>query len=417
MPTAQSAAQSRRRWASGYFIALAIFSLFALPGRSIATPLVIGCVSSPYTDPVPETRGTGPLVLTKLLCARQAFDNAKTSATPSPDGRSYFTAGYEDLWLGRGGEEAFPLHFEGRVTTNHTGSPFAWSADSKSVMGVKQETSRPSGWALGPLRPYLFLPDGTTQPLPELANEAGPLDELYWVGHGGLAIAGFGTKGDFYRPEHADPRPTVAFVDARNGRVLQSVGLSEISGLSNSPLRSITAIAATVASDGRIHAVIAFPRGQLVTWIQGDSPKLLNLDPEARSTPIAISPDGKTFLLMRNLSALVVICERTPTCPPPVPRSGTIAELRETSSGRLLWAIDGTAHVGESSKVPAISPDGKLALISMPGKPTVLISMATGSVVQDLSGLRLPQASFGFFANGRTAWTSTPSQIAIFDLE
>jgi hypothetical protein len=55
-----------------------------------------------------------------------------------------------------------------------------------------------------------------------LKNVAGRLDGIRWVGGGGLALAEFGTKGHYYRPEHDDPTPSLAIVDGRRGRVLQN---------------------------------------------------------------------------------------------------------------------------------------------------------------------------------------------------
>ncbi|HYI41710.1 MAG TPA: hypothetical protein VE053_15485 [Allosphingosinicella sp.] len=61
------------------------------------------------------------------------------------------------------------------------------------------------------------------RPLPALRHPARPLDGLQWIGGEGRALALFGARGGYYRPEHEDPEPTLAMVDAGLGRVLASV--------------------------------------------------------------------------------------------------------------------------------------------------------------------------------------------------
>src|SRR3546814_3659185 len=101
--------------------------------------------------------------------------------------------------------------------------PFVWRNDSKAILGVRQDTMRPSGFALGPLSPIEIPNDGEPHPLPLLKDVAGGLDGMLWVGNSGLALAEFGTKGKYYRPQHDDPTPTLRIVDGRRGKVLQTV--------------------------------------------------------------------------------------------------------------------------------------------------------------------------------------------------
>src|SRR3546814_12210791 len=96
--------------------------------------------------------------------------------------------------------------------------PFVWRNDSKAILGVRQDTMRPSGFALGPLSPIEIPNDGEPHPLPLLKDVAGGLDGMLWVGNSGPALAEFGTKGNYYRPEHDDPTTTPCIVDGRSGQ-------------------------------------------------------------------------------------------------------------------------------------------------------------------------------------------------------
>src|SRR3546814_7474880 len=100
--------------------------------------------------------------------------------------------------------------------------PFVWRNDSKAILGVRQDTMRPSGFALGPLSPIEIPNDGEPHPLPLLKDVAGGLDGMLWVGNSGLALAEFGTKGNYYRPEQEDPTQTLGHVEGRQGKVLQT---------------------------------------------------------------------------------------------------------------------------------------------------------------------------------------------------
>jgi hypothetical protein len=81
------------------------------------------------------------------------------------------------------------------------------------------------------MRPVRTVQQGEIEPLPELHHAAGPLDALLWAGGDGLAVAQFGTRGGFYRPEHDDPNPTFAIVDARRGIVLDTLPFDAIEPL------------------------------------------------------------------------------------------------------------------------------------------------------------------------------------------
>lgn len=226
-----------------------------------AAPVVVGCHSGHDPAPALMPLGAGPLKLATVFCLGLPSSSVPVSSpVPSPNGKAFFVFdSIKGLSLGGMGDEPALQHFEGRVTAllPFSGNlPFAWSNNSRSVLGVKQDTAKPSGHALGPLRPFLFAIDGADQQLPDLINPAGPLDEIYWVGNAGMAIAAFGTRGLYYRPEHPDPRPTVALVNARTGRVIQAIEIAQVPGLE--ARARITAVASRIDERGRIHALITF---------------------------------------------------------------------------------------------------------------------------------------------------------------
>jgi len=119
-------------------------------------------------------------------------------------------------------------------------------------------------------------------------------------------------------------------------------------------------------------------------WDQGESPRILPIHNKTANTSYTLSIDGTKVLIMGNLSATGLVCEFKNPCPLPTPQSGMIAELREVSSGRLVWSITGTANKFSKSNLPAISPDDQYALITMPGdhEYVALVSMTDGDVLQ-----------------------------------
>lgn len=136
------------------------------------------------------------------------------------------------LWVGDLSQADENYTFPGRILPATFGEsvPYEWLADSPEVVGVKR-ISRDGGFVLGALQPYLFTNTGSQSPLPALSHPSGPLDELFWIGGAGLALATFGTKGEYYRPTHEDPNPTMSIVDAKAGHILDVVETAAIRGL------------------------------------------------------------------------------------------------------------------------------------------------------------------------------------------
>jgi hypothetical protein len=322
------------------------------------------------------------------------------------------------LWLGETGFKATLRNVEADVTALNAfeyDQPYAWLDRGHSVLGVRQNRMKPrGGWALGPLKPFVASINGEVRALPALVSPAGPLDEVHWVGNAGLAIVLFGTKGGYCRPEHRDPLPTIALVDARAGRIIQSFPLADLT--SNSSVKSINQVAWRIDRRNRVEALITLAPDRWILWRQGEVPRRVPIDVKPWRTPYTLSPDGRSVLIMRGLSATGIICEHNPKCPPPTPSSGVIAELREIRSGKVIWSVTGTALIFSNDGMPAISPNGRYALISMPtsrqGETAALIEMASGKILHRIPTSGAAHSKFGFSSDTRIAWVSGYSRLA-----
>ncbi len=339
----------------------------------------------------------------------------------SPDGTKFFAYNaIQGLWVGEIASNDKPKHPVGRVSGASFGHaetvPFAWSGQSQTIFGAKQATADPSGFALGPMFPVEISHNGAVRDLPRLTHPSGNLDGLIWVGGRGLALALFGAKGDYYRPEIENREPTIAIVDAANGLVIQSTAIPTPANEDRKAL--ILAVDARVDDNGRAFALLALSghpsKTRLFAWHQDRPLRELSWD-TGKLTPkrYAVSPNLKTVLIMHDLSATGVICEiwSNQECPAPTPTVGTVAELRDIASGRVIWSFEGTAKTFGRSLKPAISDDGSLALISMPrtgegGDTIALISMRDGRTVQELNGVPANIDGMGFRDDDRSVWLS-----------
>lgn len=411
-------------------VAVALFTAsLAMCAASASPPVAPWCDGS--TVEIAPT-GDGPLKLADVRCFQLPpnFSGYGMPFQPSP-GSDYFFQFDSNAGLRLGGLEAkTPLqHFDADLALNNIEyfrNPFRWFHDGRSVLAVTQDVLKPrGGWILGPLRPFLASIDGKRRSLPPLVSRAGPLDELHWVGNRGLAIALFGTKGQYYRPEHIDPQPTIALADAVSGRIIQSVPLASL--VPDASRTHINHVSSRIDKRGRIEAVITLAPGRWILWRQGTSPRRLPIDINPWLTTFTLSPDGESILIMRNLSASGVICEHNPNCPMPTPATGSIAELYELKSGKIIWAITGTAKNFSSYSAPIISPDSRYALITMPlddqnprnislPNTVALVAMASGKVLQ-----RFPSSSpyispIGFSNDGRDVWISVGRRLTTFSI-
>lgn len=381
--------------------------LVALIGALLATavagtlgaappPPSIGCLPRIVDQAAPAT--AGPYYLSNAFCP-SGLNSSYTISAPliSPDGRHFLVSGYDSLWIGAIGSTAAPRVIASQLTAASLGyskaPPFVWRNDSRAILGVRQDTMRPSGFALGPLSPIEIPNDGETRPLPLLKDVAGGLDGMLWVGGGGLALVEFGTKGGYYRPEHDDPTPTLAIVDGRRGKVLQAVPMPL--SQNGKRLALIRDIDVRLDRQGQIFALFVLNDGRWFEWQQGELPREALLHPGPNGTwKFALSPDLKTVLIVHDLSARGMICEyynrrpRRPECEERTPQSGPVADLWDVETGRRLWSIAGTAYDFSRTYRPTISPDGRYALVSMPvdrashQETIALVSMADGREIQ-----------------------------------
>lgn len=348
----------------------------------------------------------------------------------SPDGVNFLTYNAIDgLWINRimsRDEAKRPVR---RVTFEGFGFadtiPFAWADGSQKIFGARQETVNPSGFALGPMAPIEISIDGRVRDLPDLMHPAGTLDGLLWVGGRGKALALFGSGGGFYRPEVENHAPTIAIVDGREGKVLQSTPMPMLTAGNGS--LAILAIDARIDADGRLFVLMWMSgdsdRGRWFVWHQNAPLRETRLDVERPgSMPFSVSPDTKTVLVMHNLTATGIVCETwsRQECPPLTPVTGTVADLRDVNTGQILWSLEGTAANFSRSLKPAISKDGTLALISLPmsdGAASVaLISMQDGRILQRLDGIPTVVEGLGFGNDDRTVWLSGLDMVLTYQL-
>lgn len=272
--------------------------------------------------------------------------------------------------------------------------------------------------------------DGKPSDLPELHHNSGPLDGLQWIGGKGLALAQFGTKGGYYRPDHADPSPTYAIVDGQKGKIRAILPLSAIPEFAGQTERDVfrfsTAVAtATTLPNGKVRAVLQYgplsaEPGFRIVWTEGLQPLMWRDYEDNRSdSSIVLSPDGSKLLVnlvLQPNGMQVFDCDRgrnyiRECSPPPTPVTGTIAELIDLKTQKGIWQVPARATVFWSQRTnPAISPDGRFALVEMPSDDNQriigLISMADGKLLEQFAGSHTGSMpiDFGFMTDGKHAW-------------
>jgi hypothetical protein len=367
----------------------------------------------------------GPLTIATIYCqAPRDFANVGGEQIVSPDGRAvlYFDRD-ELLHVSRVDQRDGWISHELGLSGLSRGEPFAWRSDSRAVWTVRDHRMRPrGGWRLEPLQPLLIEGESIRE-LPQLVHAAGGLDNISWIGGDGLALAEFGTMGDYYRPEVANPRPTLAIVNARTGRVLDSLAIADIprpAGSDPAPAyMRIRDYDAVVLPNGRVR--ILMRARHWVIWTQGQGQRTLP-DPDPHGVGrVLLTADGQRALWLPALRAYGVICEHNPNCPAPTPTEGLVAQLYDLNSGDLLWSISGRATQMGSSRAAAISPDGRLALISLPTGddykvPVAVISMHDGEILQRLPTPDYNPFNVGFTRDGRAAWLAGYGVTALYDV-
>lgn len=403
-------------------------------GYAASEPIpAINCGPPKRYVPDPRPLSPGPFALAAVHCqAPQRGPSIHHGlASVSPDGR--FVALYETydergLWIAPLGGDFRWTRVDGEPGSrnpfsNHLGHrwAFAWNSDSRALWTATWERMRPSGWSLGPMRPIQAAQDGTIRDLPTTTHPAGPLDALLWVGGDGLAVAQFGTRGGYYRPEHDDPAPTFGIIDARRGLVLDTLPFDAIEGLQESRRHKnsrggfVRNTVATIIPDGRVRALLSVP-GQWVLWTQGEAPR--TLPQPGRGGAMALSPDGSNVLVFHGLSTKGAVIYERPRGGyiPGNPVTGALAALYDLGTGEARWTIQATITRDQYFPLPAISPDGRYALIGLLSTETQgrvgIVSMEDGRIVQELPGIGWQ--GMGFVDGGRTIWDVAHNTVAFY---
>jgi hypothetical protein len=364
--------------------------------------------------------GPGPLVLQALHCFYNHAELPPGAPVPSPDATAFFLYdGRDTLWVGRLDDVTSPHQIPVDLVAGDRKAPFAWSGRGDAVLGARQSIHNGS-MSYGPLQPFVASVDGSVRPLPALEHSGAPLRELHWVGDAGLAVALFGTDRGYEGP--SDRSVTIAFVDARAGRVLQSVTLADL--VPDASISSLGRVQWQVDRRNRVTALVSLDRDRWMLWEEGQPPRLVPIIASTWLRPFALSPDGRSALIMGGLSATGVMCESwsPESCPLPTPATGAVAQLVDVETGKVVWSLSGTATGFSNDGQPAISPDGRYALISLPARlqedhAAALIDMASGKILQKILSDGASASGFGFSADGTSAWISGPRRVAYYRLD
>ena len=373
----------------------------------------------------------GPLQLKTVYCQRpRSFLISRSAPIVSPDAQWVaYLENDEILRIERLGTESWIdfqtkmgvfAHFSGFGSPSS--SPIAWASNSKSVFAANHDATAPGGFAISPLQPLMASNDGNVLTLPFLQHDAGPLDGLLWVDGDGLAIAQFGTRGNLYRPEHPDLDPSFAVVDVQRGVIRDTLAFTAIYRVKGAPCAIRNAAAAKLAG-GKARTLIdvgCWGVGSWIVWTEGKAPvAVANPYPDDRFNRFVMSPDGSRVLVARQPPLFEVICEHRPGCGPPVnPVEGVIGALYDIKDGHELWAVRATVKHNSEFPLPAISPDGRFALIGLPPEDhelIALVAMADGKIVQKIP-LPAAYATMGFANGGQVVWTHAYGVTALYDI-
>lgn len=423
---------------------------------------------APSTIPCPEDLGQyqeleplepGPARFEAVSCM-DIYESAP--ATMSSDGKSVAFWGQDrESYLsllnlrtdsGSRSSNRVAAGVRGPLFPRYREDALSWRSDGLALWSIEQEL-QPGGWAISGLTPILIEADGKIQRFTPLQHEAGPLDRLAWVDDDGLAIAEFGTRGNFYRPQRDNLSPTLAIVDVPSGSILDSITSDDAEVLrlraeSNQGLRYSSSSSVRLP-DGRVRVLLSLGRvvdrshvqdmkawmknkrflpATLLVWTQGEKPAAIPISFDFVAARAELTPDGGQALVWRPLQPDGVIhIECFQDCPPlpaVTPVNDTIAALVSTETGQTLWKLKATAsEAWNSFGGAAISPTGEFALIALPAakhqQMIALLSMKNGRILQRFSlacNGCYPQ-SFGFVRNGDQMWIAAYGKIAFYDLK
>ncbi|MDZ4374377.1 MAG: hypothetical protein U1C74_23545 [Phenylobacterium sp.] len=412
-------------------LVLSVLSVVLAPAwaSNAQSSALSGCVERLRQTIELDNLPPGPLTLKRVVCHPwRSSHYSWTSQEVSPDGKSVAAYGSRvglvvAPMAEAGAPQTIPVELgpSGWGLSMNPRGALKWDANSKSLWTARQDRAKPAGWATSPMRPVKATPTAVLQELAPLRHPAGPLDALWWIDGRGLALAQFGTRGFLYRPEHDDPSPTVAFIDASKGRVLDTLRLDQVDPSDGKrgtrPL--LKAVASTVLPNGKPRVFLSLRKW--VIWTAGLPARTLD-DPyqgTQRATWFALSPDGSKLLVSLALPTTTV-CPRIPPCTRGPMVRGPVAALHDLRNGRVLWTVEAEDDWGSAPAAPAVSPDGKIAMVGLPprqGEPNLaVVSMKDGRVLQRIRANSDRRAAYGFSADGRTAWVALESTAVFFDV-
>ncbi|HEY0627563.1 MAG TPA: hypothetical protein VGD10_12665 [Allosphingosinicella sp.] len=438
-----------------FLATLAMLRPDTLAGREIPdaknTKFIRGafCTSPSELALDPQPHGPGPLTLRAVYCHSGdigTYNNRAPAVSPDARHRATFGDPRGVLRIMKMSEKEASVSYDTGVAfdewTLGSDPVVAWSSDSKFLWTARQERMRPTGgWALSPLQPVRASVSGHVTDLPQLEHPAGSLDGLLWVGGNGRALAQFGTRGGYYRPERPNPTPTFAIVDAAAGRVLDALPLANLEPLLK-PKRHPGAqrltrhVLATQLPDGRVRALLHFTEGW-VSWNQGDpiqeGPKL----PEARA--YTLSGDGRMVLLTKPQtpgdSEVIVIAScgppRHPPCRPRQRTEMTLAAMHDAVTGDVIWSFRWKFDPQDETPSSAISPDNRFALVGLvptdiaenetfsvlysKRRSIAVVSLKSGAILQTIPA---PSGNYamGFAEAGKTVWVQNVNSVTLYSV-
>jgi hypothetical protein len=417
-------------------LSLVLMSMFAVnyPCEAQQVPR-INCAMKHQRELELAPLGDGPLQLRAVYCQRiRSMPFPRGTPTVSPDGQSIAylendailrvaQLGDSDSWIDYPTELGVFAGFGGSIRSLPS---ISWASNSKSVWAAKHDVLLPSRFAKSPMQPLKTASDGNILTLPFLQHGAGPLDGLLWADGDGLAVAQFGTRGSYYRPEHPDPNPSFAIVDVQRGLVRDTLAFTAIEAFKDrakglSPQEAIKNATATRLPNGKVRALLNV--GQWVVWTEGQPPiAMANPYTADFDGHIVMSPDGSRVLVARLLRTEgAVICEHRQNCSVVGrPVEGVLAALHDLEDGRLLWSIRATVTRDYEFPAPAISPDARFTLIGLVPEGAraliALVAIEDGKIVQTIPS---PGGSYamGFARGGLSVWTHAHGLTALYDVQ
>jgi hypothetical protein len=144
---------------------------------------------------------------------------------------------------------------------------------------------------------------------------------------------------------------------------------------------------------------------------------------------MAIARDGSRLLVARlhcdggyeDVPEHDGVLQRRPVQPRCKPVESVIAALHDLETGRQLWDVRAIVYQNALYPNPAISDDGRYALVGLPSNGShsqiALISMDDGKIVQTFSSPGQVQLnSIGFLQGGRGLWMHSEGVTVLYDL-